>query len=88
VRPQETAWFFEGYGDSDLDSRALAYYRYAWALQDLAAYGEQVFYLPDLGEDNRRDAYEGFLDVLAPGSIAAIARASDGEGSRAAWSPP
>jgi aminoglycoside 2'-N-acetyltransferase I len=39
----------------------LAYYRCAWAVQDIAAYGEQVLLAPALGEETRRAAVEGFM---------------------------
>lgn len=78
VSPRETACFFQGYGDAAIDPDALTYYRYAWAVQDIGAYGEQVFFLPDLGEASRRDAVRGFMSLFEPGNIAAIAFASDG----------
>jgi spectinomycin phosphotransferase len=78
VRPHETACFLQGYGDTEIDPLALVYYRYAWAVQDMAAYGERVFFLPDLGESTRREAVHGFMDMFEPGNIVAIALASDG----------
>jgi spectinomycin phosphotransferase len=77
VSPHETTGFLLGYGDSTIDSHALIYYRYAWAVQDMGAYGEQVFFSSDLGEQTRRDAVRGFIDMFEPGNIVAIARASD-----------
>jgi len=77
VRRHETACFLQGYGDAALDPVALTYYRYAWAVQDMGAYGEQVFFLPDLAQETRHDAVEGFVDMFEPGSIVAIALGSD-----------
>jgi spectinomycin phosphotransferase len=77
VGPHETACFLQGYGESAIDSRALVYYRYAWAVQDMAAYAEQVFFLPDFGEESRRDAVDGFMSLFEPGNIVALALASD-----------
>ncbi|MGE5262953.1 MAG: phosphotransferase enzyme family protein [Acidobacteriota bacterium] len=77
VSPHDTECFLRGYGDTAIDSRALAYYRYAWAVQDLAAYGELAVLLPGRGDKTRRQAVAGFLDTLAPGSIADIALSSD-----------
>jgi spectinomycin phosphotransferase len=78
VGPHETACFLEGYGDTAIDQVALTYYRYAWAVQDMAAYGEEVFFLPDFGEETRRDAVQGFMRQFEPGNIVALAFASDG----------
>jgi spectinomycin phosphotransferase len=77
VSPRETACFLQGYGDAALDPYALTYYRYAWAVQDMAAYGEQVFFMPDLGAETRRDAVHGFMSLFEPGNIVALAFASD-----------
>jgi spectinomycin phosphotransferase len=77
VSPRETACFFEGYGDTTIDPLALVYYRYAWAVQDMAAYGERVFFLPDLAEESRHDAVHGFVDLFEPGNIVDIALGSD-----------
>ena len=78
VSPRETACFLQGYGDAVIDPCALTYYRYAWAVQDMAAYGEQVFFMPDLGAETRRDAVRVFMSMFEPGNIVALAFASDG----------
>jgi spectinomycin phosphotransferase len=77
VSADETTCFLQGYGDRDIDRRALVYYRYAWAVQDMGAYAEEVFFSPDRGEQSRSDAVRGFIDLFAPGNIVAIARESD-----------
>lgn len=76
VTEESAACFMEGYGSDRIDSTALAYYRYAWAVQDIAACGERVFFLPDLGEEARRDAVRGFMSLFDPGNIVARALAS------------
>ena len=77
VKPAETSSFLQGYGDATIDQRALAYYRYAWTLQEMAAYAEEVFFLLELGEQVRSDALRSFIDVFEPGNIAALAREAD-----------
>lgn len=76
VSARETECFLQGYGDPAIDWRALTYYRYAWAVQDMAAYAEEVF-LPDHPEAARADAVRGFIAQFEPGNIVAIATASD-----------
>ncbi len=76
VSPRETACFLRGYGEAEIDPQALTYYRYAWAVQDMGAYGEQVFFSPGLGEASRRDGLEGFKSLFAPGNIVDIALGS------------
>jgi spectinomycin phosphotransferase len=73
VRPGDTDRFFQGYGRVEVDPRLLAYYRAAWAVQDIAAYGEQVLMMPAVGEETRRAAVDGFVDLFGPGSIVDLA---------------
>jgi spectinomycin phosphotransferase len=80
VRPRDTDCFFQGYGEARIDRRLLAYYRTAWAVQDIAAYGEEVLMAPRLGEESRRAAVDGFMDLFEPGNIVDLARASDEAG--------
>ncbi len=75
VSPSDTASFLEGYGEITVDPTRLAYYRCAWAVQDIAAYGEQALLSPTAGEATRRVAVEGFEDLFAPGNIVDLARA-------------
>jgi len=75
VKPDETASFLDGYGASLIDPRALVYYRFAWAVQDMAAYVEQIFFAPVAGEPIRRAAMQGFVDMFEPGNIVDIALA-------------
>lgn len=77
VKSHETTCFLQGYGDTAIDHRALTYYRYAWAAQEMGAYAEDVFFSPDLSEQARSDSVRAFIDLFAPGNIVAIARASD-----------
>jgi spectinomycin phosphotransferase len=76
VSEQATASFLKGYGDAAIDHRALTYYRCAWAVQEMAAYAEDVFFAPHLTERARRGSLAAFIDIFAPGNIAAIANAS------------
>jgi spectinomycin phosphotransferase len=73
VRPGDTDRFFQGYGRVAVDPRLLAYYRIAWAVQDVAAYGEQALLLPAAGEATRRAAVDGFVDLFRPGNIVDLA---------------
>jgi spectinomycin phosphotransferase len=76
VAAARTAQFLQGYGDVKLNPTALAYYRYARAVEDIAADGDRVFFAPDLGEVSRRAALEGFKSMFATGNIVSMALAS------------
>lgn len=70
VGAEATEVFLEGYGGETVDARALSYYRTAWAVQDIAAYGEALFISPKLSEASGRAALEGFVSLFATGNIA------------------
>lgn len=76
VGEAQTAAFLDGYGDEDIDRLALAYYRAAWAVQDIAAFGRDVLFAPQLGAVSRRAALEGFMGLFGEGSI--VGRALEG----------
>ena len=77
VSAHQTTCFLQGYGETDINLRALAYYRYAWAVQEMGAYAEDVFFSPQRSEQTHLDSVNAFIDVFAPGNIAAIACASN-----------
>jgi spectinomycin phosphotransferase len=76
VKPQQTAWFFRGYGRTAVDPLALAYYRHDWAVQDIAAYAERVLLRADLGAESKRSALRYFVAQFEPGGMVEIAESS------------
>jgi spectinomycin phosphotransferase len=77
VHPHEEAWFFEGYGPVDVDALALAYYRYARAVEDIGSFAEEVFSMEDVGVETKRAAMEFFMLQFEPGNIVSLAHAAD-----------
>jgi len=75
LQPHHTEFFLRGYGDAAIDADALAYYRHAWAVQDIAADGERVFFLPELSDASRQHAVRMFKVLFEPGHIVSIASA-------------
>jgi spectinomycin phosphotransferase len=51
---REESVFYEGYGKTEIDLSALAYYRYERVVQDLAAFGEQLLLSNEGGADRER----------------------------------
>lgn len=80
VAPRETAWFLQGYGDTAVDPRALAYYRAAWAVQDIISFSEQAVLNPDASPAARREGLQYLLVQFEPGNIVAIALGDEGLG--------
>jgi spectinomycin phosphotransferase len=77
VSPADTAAFMGGYGPAEVDHRTLTYYRYAWAVQDIMAYGERAVLLPEFSVETRREALADLARLFEPGEIVDLALASD-----------
>lgn len=74
--PHEEALFYQGYGQTDIDAIALAYYRYERIVEDIAAYCEQLL-ATDAGGADREQALGYFVGLFAPGQVVERAYASD-----------
>ena len=73
---QEETLFYQGYGESQIDPRALAYYRYERIIQDIAVYCEQLFLTTEGGED-RAQALRYLMSNFLPNGTIEIAYTSD-----------
>lgn len=74
VGPEQEARCLKGYGPASIDAEALTYYRYAWAVADIAAFGAEALLRDDLGMETRAAAVEWLRSLFAPGNIVDIAR--------------
>jgi spectinomycin phosphotransferase len=68
--------FYQGYGETEVDGMALAYYRYERIIQDIAAFCEQLF-LTNEGGDDREQSYEYCTGQFLPGHEVEIACQTD-----------
>jgi spectinomycin phosphotransferase len=68
--------FYEGYGKTDINLSALAYYRYERVIEDLAVICEQLL-LTDQGGADRERSYGWFRSNFEPGSTIEIAEKTD-----------
>ncbi len=59
--------FLRGYGISAIDRTALAFYRYEWALQDIAEFGDQVLFMEGVSDSSKADAMRWFKSMFARG---------------------
>ena len=69
--------FYRGYGATEIDRLALAYYRYEWVVQELGDYGERVYLAKDTGEETKKDAVCGLMALFAAGDVVEAAYISD-----------
>lgn len=54
---EEEKLFYQGYGQTEIDEAALAYYRYERIVEDIAVYCDQIF-LTDAGGEDRNQSVE------------------------------
>ncbi len=73
---EEESLFYQGYGATPIDQRALAYYRYERIIEDLAVECEQIFSTTGSGED-REQALRYFMSNFEPNGVLEIAYHSD-----------
>jgi spectinomycin phosphotransferase len=73
---REEAVFYEGYGETEINIAALAYYRFERIIEDLVAFCEQLL-LTDEGGADREQAYGWFTSNFEPGNTIEIAEKTD-----------
>jgi spectinomycin phosphotransferase len=73
---QEEAVFYEGYGKTEINRYALAYYRYERIVEDLAVVSEQLLQNNEGGAD-REQSYGWFISNFEPGNTIEIAKNTD-----------
>jgi spectinomycin phosphotransferase len=69
---REEAEFYEGYGKTEINLSALAYYRYERVIEDLAVICDQLLSTNEGGAD-REQAYRWFTSNFEPGNTIEIA---------------
>ena len=66
--PRESEWFFAGYGSAEIDSLAIAYYRYERIVVDIAEYGQRIFEAVGSTTDRQTDLRK-LLGGFAPNNV-------------------
>lgn len=65
---QEEALFYPGYGQTDIDPVALAYFRYERIVQDFAAYSEEIL-LTDGDSEDRPEGLRRVMSQFQPNAV-------------------
>jgi len=73
---REEALFYQGYGETEIDRMALAYYRYERIIQDIAEFCKQLLMTDEGGED-REQSYQYFTGQFLPENEVEIAFKTD-----------
>ena len=63
-----TTRFLEGYGEVGIDREAIAYYRHAWAIQDISGYTWRVLH-GGRDDADRATAAQILAGLFRPGEI-------------------
>jgi spectinomycin phosphotransferase len=73
---EEETMFYQGYGQTNINQNAIAYYRYDRILNDMAE-DCQLIFLPDEEQENRAEALEDIKSMFLPNSKIEMAYRSD-----------
>jgi len=73
---EEETLFYRGYGQTQIDPIALAYYRYERIVQDIAVYCKQIFLTNEGGKD-REQSFQYLASNFVPNGVLEIAYKSD-----------
>ena len=65
--------FFDGYGETEVDPLALAYYRYDWCVEDIGEFAEDVFSRENVGDETKANSIMWFKTLFAKGSSMKLA---------------
>ncbi len=71
-KPHEEKLFYQGYGNREIDSTVLAYYRHERIVEDIAIYSRELL-LTTAGGKDRPVMYRHFIDMFAPQGVVEIA---------------
>jgi spectinomycin phosphotransferase len=75
--PKEQGLFYAGYGRTEINLAALAYYRFERIIKDIAEWSEQVWLTGEGGKDRAR-ALQGFVRWFSPHDVVEMAYRADG----------
>lgn len=75
-RPEEEMLFYQGYGESNVNRMALAYYRFERIVEDIAAFCKEIL-LTSGDSIDRRQWYGYFTGQFEPGAVIDIACRTD-----------
>jgi spectinomycin phosphotransferase len=71
--------FFVGYGQVQIDPLVMAYYRFAWVVEELVDFAGRVLAIPALGDGTRADALGSLGCIFEPGDVVEAAFRADDE---------
>lgn len=76
--PYEEAFFYKGYGKTEINMTILAYYRHERIVEDIALYSQKLLLTTDGGKD-RQEMYNQFISMFEQRGVVDIALKTDKE---------
>ncbi|RUR22356.1 phosphotransferase [Legionella qingyii] len=73
--PLEIHYFYEGYGQANIDKTILSYYRHERIVEDIAVYGQDLLSRAQ-NDQSRLESFKHFKDMFAPNNVIEIAFAT------------
>ncbi|HLK55410.1 MAG TPA: phosphotransferase [Chthonomonadaceae bacterium] len=77
VLPHEESWFFEGYGEVEINRTALTYYRYERVIEDIGEASKRAFGEIEASEEVRAEEAEHIRMQFLPGNMLEAALQAD-----------
>lgn len=71
-KEQEIEYFYQGYGEVEINQAILAYYRHERIVEDIAIYGQQLL-LTEAGGNDRLIMLQHFTAMFEPNGVIEIA---------------
>lgn len=69
--PQDEEFFYQGYGETEINKTILSYYRFERIVVDIAEFYEEMFFMP--GKEEKITVYEMFIAMFNPNGVVDIA---------------
>jgi spectinomycin phosphotransferase len=66
---REEQFFLDGYGNTEMNQLAFAYYRYEWCVQEIGDFGNRIFLSKEIGTSTKQAAVQGFKKLFAHGDV-------------------
>ncbi|HAT1596443.1 TPA: aminoglycoside O-phosphotransferase APH(9)-Ia [Legionella pneumophila] len=74
--PHEIDYFYEGYGNANIDKTILSYYRHERIVEDIAVYGQDLLSRAQ-NDESRLESFNHFKSMFDPNNVIEIAFSSD-----------
>ncbi|HID7091415.1 TPA: aminoglycoside O-phosphotransferase APH(9)-Ia [Legionella pneumophila] len=75
-KPHEIQYFYEGYGEINVDKTILSYYRHERIVEDIAVYGQDLL-SRNQNNQSRLESFKYFKEMFDPNNVVEIAFATE-----------